>query len=243
MDWLTCNEQRQDICPSREEVGAAGTLKLGQRGRGVSGVTGLQGPSGPTLPFPTILGAGTESQWGEQLSWGRGGGGGSLWVTFWLRRAWFWGSSWRPQGWGGGTWRNLQGPRGQAGVCRAPSLMDAPSKYPPASVFPSVEGTLHPPQAGDPTPRGHRCVGQVGPQAHVQRSCRHHRPLRELRGRWAPALLSLSGLGSHAVAPPAPQPRLREQHYVPASFPLENDPSLHAPRQRVWPSPSLELIL
>lgn len=131
MDWLACNEQRQDVGPSREEVWAAGTLKPGQRGRGVSGVTGLQGPSGPTLPFPTILGAGTESQWGEQLSWGRGGGGGSLWVTFWLRRAWFWGSSWRPQGWGG-----------------------------PSPLHASLcGGHPAPTTGGAPHPRGQRCVG------------------------------------------------------------------------------------
>lgn len=42
-------------------------------------------------------------------AWGEGGGG-SFWVTFWLRRASFWGSRQRPQGWGGepvGTCRDL----------------------------------------------------------------------------------------------------------------------------------------
>lgn len=42
-------------------------------------------------------------EWGE-------GAGGSFWVTFWLRRASFWGNRQRPQGWGGepgGTCRDL----------------------------------------------------------------------------------------------------------------------------------------
>lgn len=169
---------------------------------------------------------------GRAAQLGEGRAGGSLWVTFWLRCAWFWGSSWRPQGWGGGAWWKLQGPRGQAGVCRAPSLTDAPSKHPPASALPSVEGTLHPPQAGDTRPGGAQvdqpcgCRAPWGPQAHVQCSRCHHRPLWELQGRRAPTLLSRRGLGSDVAAPPVPS-AVRPSRSSAVSPPASSSRTIH----------------
>ena len=78
------------------------------------------------------------------------GGGGSFWVTFWLRRASFWGSRQRPQSWGGepgGTRRDLGARPASAGRLLLRTLF--PDTLPP-HPFPLWRS----PQVDDPSPSG-----------------------------------------------------------------------------------------
>lgn len=90
-----------------------------------------------------------------------------------------------------GPGRGLQGTFSYGRSFQAPSCLGA-------SLW---EGTLHP---GAQVHQPCGCRVPWGPQAHVQRSRHHHRPLRELRGRRAPTLVSCTGLGSDMAAPPVP---------------------------------------